>query len=126
MGGRSCGYPPTSYDVEAMVGLLRVLLRKLPSKIVLICDGSPVHRAHQIKDFRKQGAVKRLHLEQLPGYASISTLKGIRNFLKRVELGNVYCSDLDHLYRKLIQAKERVRHKNEIIKSCSRQCSYLV
>src|SRR6266566_2777022 len=51
---------------------------------------------------------------------------GIWNYLKRVELGNVCCSDLDQLYRKLIQAKERLRHKKEIIKSCSRQCGYLV
>jgi hypothetical protein len=117
---------PTSYDSEAVVGFLRVLLRKLPGKFVFIWDGSPVHSAQQIKDFLKQGAVKRFQLKQLPSYAPDPTLKGIRNFLRRVELGNVCCSDLDHLYRKLIQAKERVRHKNEIIKSCSRQCSYLV
>jgi len=43
-----------------------------------------------------------------------------------VELGNVCCSDLDQLYCKLIQAKERLRHKKEIIKSCSRQCGYVV
>jgi transposase len=118
---------PTSYDAEAVVGFLRVLLRKISGKIVLIWDGSPIHRAHEIKDFLKRGAAKRLHLEQLPGYApDLNPDEGIWNYLKRVELGNVCCSDLDQLHRKLIQAKERLRHKKEIIKSCSRQCGYSV
>jgi hypothetical protein len=67
-----------------------------------------------------------LHLEQLPGYApDLNPDEGIWNYLKRVELGNVCCADLDHLHRELIRAKERLRHKKEIIGSCSRQCGYL-
>ncbi len=109
---------PISYDAEAVVGFLRVLLRKVPGKIILIWDGSPIHRAHEIKAFLKRGAAKRLHLEQLPGYApDLNPDEGI---------WNVCCSNLDELSRKLIQAKERLRHNKEIIKSCSRQCGYLV
>jgi transposase len=116
-----------SYDAEAVVSFLRVLLRKISGKIVLIWDGSPIHRAHEIKDFLKRGAAKRLHLEQLPGYApDLNPDEGIWNYLKRVELGNVCCSDLQQLYREIIRAKERLRHKKEIIKSCSRQCGYLL
>jgi hypothetical protein len=77
------------------VGFLRVLLRKISGKIVLLWDGSPIHQAHEIKDV-----------------------------LKRVELGNICCSDLEQLHRKLLQAKERLRHKQEIINSCFRQCGY--
>ncbi len=118
---------PVSYDAEAVVGFLRVLLRKISGKIVLIWDGSPIHRAHEIKDFLKRGAAKRLHLEQLPGYApDLNPAEGIWNYLKRVELGNVCCCDFDHLYREVIRAKERLRHKKAIIKSCSRQCGYLL
>src|SRR6266566_1917802 len=118
---------PTSYDAEAVVGFLRVLLRKVPGKIILIWDGSPIHRAHEIKAFLKRGAAKRLHLEQLPGYApDLNPDEGIWNYLKRVELGNVCCANLDHLQQALIRAKERLRHKKEIIKSCSRQCGYSV
>ena len=118
---------PDSYDAEAVVGFLRVLLRKISGKIVLIWDGSPIHRAHEIKDFLKRGAAKRLHLEQLPGYApDLNPDEGIWNYLKRVELGNVCCADLQHLYREIIRAKERLRNKQEIIMSCSRQCGYLL
>jgi transposase len=118
---------PASYDAHAVVGFLRVLLRKISGKIVLIWDGAPIHRAHEIKDFLKRGAAKRLHLEQLPGYApDLNPAEGIWNYLKRVELGNVCCCDLDQLYQEIIRAKERLRHKKEIIKSCSRQCGYLL
>ncbi len=118
---------PDSYDAEAVVGFLRVLLRKISGKIVLIWDGSPIHRAQEIKDFLKRGAANRLHLEQLPGYApDLNPDEGIWNYLKRVELGNVCCANLDQLLQALIRAKERLRHKKEIIKSCSRQCGYSV
>lgn len=116
---------PESYDAAAVVGFLRVLLRKLPGKIIVIWDGAPIHRGHEIKEFLQRGAAKRLHLEQLPGYApDLNPDEGIWNDLKRVELGNVCCSDLAQLNRELIRAKERLRHKQEIIKSCSRQCGY--
>ncbi len=76
---------PDSYDAEAVVGFLRVLLRKISGKSVLIWDGSPIHRAHEIKDFLKRGAAKRLHLEQLPGDApDLNPDEGIWNYLKRV------------------------------------------
>jgi transposase len=118
---------PDSSTAAGVVGFLRVLMRKIAGKMVVIWDGAPIHRGHEIKDFLKRGAAKRLHLEQLPGYApDLNPAEGIWNDLKRVELGNVCCCDLDQLQRKLIQAKERLRHKQEIIKSCSRQCGYSV
>ena len=45
---------PASYDASAVVGFLRVLLRKISGKMVVIWDGSPIHRGHEIKDFRQQ------------------------------------------------------------------------
>lgn len=116
-----------SYDAAAVVAFLRVLLRKIRGKILLIWDGSPIHRAHEIKDFLKRGATKRLQLEQLAGYApDLNPDEGIWNYLKRVELGNVCCMDLDDLSTQLIRARERLRHKRAIIRSCSRQCGYSI
>src|SRR5579885_2261043 len=114
---------PVSYTAAAVVGFLRVLLRK----ILLIWDGSPIHRGHEIKEFLKRGAAKRLHLEQLPGYApELNPDEGIWNYLKRVELGNVCCTDLEHLSTELIRARERLRHKRGIIQSCVQQAGYSV
>jgi transposase len=118
---------PASYDAVAIVGFLRVLLRKISGNLVVIWDGSPIHRGHEIKEFLQRGASKRLHLEQLPGYApDLNPDEGIWNYLKRVELGNVCCRDLAHLHQELIRARERLRHKREIIRGCSQQCGYLV
>ncbi len=117
----------TSYDSQAVLGFLRVLLRKITGKILLIWDGSPIHRSCEIKAFLKAGAAKRLHLEQLPGYApDLNPDEGIWQYLKRVEMGNLCCTDLDHLYQEVIRARERLRHKRDIIEACSRQCGYLV
>lgn len=114
-----------SYDAVAVVAFLRVLLRKIRGNILLIWDGSPIHRAQEIKDFLKRGAAKRLQLEQLSGYApDLNPDEGIWNYLKRVELGNLCCRDLDELSTQLIRARERLRQKREIIKSCSRRCGY--
>ena len=89
--------------------------------------GDPSTASLEIKAFLKAGAAKRLPLEQLPGSASDkSPDEGIWQYLKRVEFGNVCCTDLDHLYRMIICAKERLRRKRDIIRSCSRQCGYSV
>lgn len=115
-----------SYDSEAVVGFLRVLLRKLRGPIILIWDGSPIHRGQAVKDFLRRGAARRLHLEQLPGYApDLNPDEGIWNYLKRVELANVCCHDLGELRTQVIRARERLRHKREIIRACSCQCGYV-
>lgn len=72
---------PASYDAAAVVRFLRVLLRKVRGKVIVIWDGSPIHRGQEIKDFLRRGAAKRLHLEQLPGYApDLNPDEGIWNY----------------------------------------------
>jgi transposase len=116
-----------SYDSYAVVGFLRVLLRKLRGRILLIWDGSPIHRGQPVKDFLRRGAARRLRVEQLPGYApDLNPDEGVWNYLKRVELANVCCRDLQELRRQLIRARERVRHKRDILRACSRACGYAV
>ncbi len=116
-----------SYDGEAVVGFLRVLLRKMSGKILLIWDGSPIHHGQAVKDFLRAGAAKRLQLEQLPGYApDLNPDEGIWNYLKRVELGNVCATTLADLRHRLRRAAVRVRHKPDVIRACSRQCGYLL
>ena len=116
---------PHADDAEAVVGFLRVLLRKVRGKVLVIWDGSPIHKGQPIKDYLARGAAKRLHLERLPGYApDLNPDEGIWNYLKRVELKNRCCADLAELGRELHRAKERLRHKRQIIRNCSAQCGY--
>jgi transposase len=116
-----------AYDAAAVVRFLRVVLRKIRGTVLVIWDGSPIHRGQPIQDFLRRGAAKRLHLERLPGYApDLNPDEGIWNYLKRVELKNRCCTDLAHLQVELRRAKERLRHKRHIIRSCSAQCGYSV
>ena len=112
-----------AYRAEDVVRFLRLLLRKIRGKLLVIWDGSPIHRAKEIKAYLSKGAAKRLFLAQLPAYApELNPDEGIWNLLKRVELKNVSCRDLRHLATELLKAKDRLRHKPELIRSCVRQC----
>ena len=115
------------YDAVGVVGFLRVLLRKIRGKVLVIWDGSPIHKGQPIKDYLARGAAKRLHLERLPGYApEVNPDEGIWNYFKRVELKNCCCADLAALRIELRRAQERLRHKRHVIRSCSAQCGYSV
>jgi transposase len=116
-----------AFDAHGVVGFLRVLLRKLRGKVLVIWDGSPIHQGQPVKDFLARGAAKRVHLERLPGYApDLNPDEGIWNYLKRVELKNRCCRDLAELHLELRRAKERLRHKRDVIRACSLQCGYSI
>jgi transposase len=111
---------------HAVVRFLRHLLCHIPGKLLVIWDGAPIHRSQVIKDFLASGAAKRIHLERLPGYApELNPDEGIWRYLKRVELRNVCCRDLDHLNTELCKAKARLRHKQHIIQACVQQPGYV-
>jgi transposase len=52
-----------------VVRFLKHLLRQMPGKLLIIWDGSPIHRGRAVKGFLASGAARRVRLEQLPGYA---------------------------------------------------------
>jgi transposase len=102
-------------------------LGQIPGKLLLIWDGSPIHRGGAVKDFLSSGASRRLKLEQLPGYApDLNPDEGIWKHLKYVELKNVCCQNLSELKVELRKAKERLRHKRDVILGCIRQPGFEV
>jgi transposase len=101
------------------VACLEHLLREVPGRMVLIWDGSPIHRSHTIQAFLANGAAQRMHLERLPAYApELNPDEGVWQQLKGVELRNVCCFDLPHLHHELRDAVKRVRRKPRIIQGC--------
>ena len=58
-----------AFNGRDIVRFLKHLLRRITGKLLLIWDGLPAHRGQVVKQFLRQGAAKRLHLERLPGYA---------------------------------------------------------
>jgi transposase len=75
-----------AYTAEDVVRYLRVLLRKIAGPLLVIWDGSPIHRAEVIKQLLASPMGKRLHLERLPGYApELNPQEQVWNLLKRRE-----------------------------------------
>ncbi len=110
----------------AIVAFLRQLLRQIRGKLLVIWDGAPIHRCRAVKDFLAAGAAQRLHLERLPGYApDLNPDEGVWNLLKRAELRNRCCQDLDELCWELGLAVRRLRRKPHLLAACVHQCGYL-
>lgn len=105
-----------------VVRFLRHLVRHLPGKLLVLWDQSPIHRSRAVKEYLAGGAARRIHLEMLPAYApELNPDEGIWNYLKRVELKNLTCLDVSHLRSELRKAKERLRHKPNVIRGCIRE-----
>lgn len=108
-----------SYKGPDVVRFLQLLTREIPGKLLVIWDGAPIHRSQVVKDFLRKGGAKRIHLEQLPAYApELNPQEGIWNLLKRVELKNVCCLDIEHVQREVRRAKERLRHRRSVLRQC--------
>jgi transposase len=79
-------------------------------------------RSWIVKDYLSNDAARRIHLEQLTSYApELNPAEAIWNYLKRVELKNHCCPSISHLNYELRQAKERLRHKINVILACIEQ-----
>jgi transposase len=116
-----------AFKGEDVVRFLKHLMRQIEGKLLVIWDGSPIHRGQAVKGFLSSGAAARLHLEQLPGYApDLNPDEGIWKHLKCVELKNLCCQSLAELKVELGKAKERLRHKRDVILGCIRQPGFEV
>jgi transposase len=116
-----------AYKAVDVVRFLRHVLRHISGKLLVLWDGAPIHRGQPIKDFLAAGAAARIHLERLPGYApELNPDEGIWQYLKRVELKNLVCHDLDELRYELRLATARLRHKRHIINGCIRHTGLIL
>jgi transposase len=108
-----------SYKGPDVVRFLSLLLREIPGKLLVIWDGATIHRCQAIKDFLTKGGAKRIHLERLPAYApELNPQEGVWNLLKRVELKNVCCLEVQQIQRQVHLAKERLRHRKPVLRQC--------
>jgi transposase len=116
-----------SFKGEDVVRFLKHLMHQIPGKLLIVWDGSPIHRSRAVKDFLASGASLRVQLEQLPGYApDLNPDEGVWKHLKCVELKNLCCASLAQLRVELRKAKERLRHKRDVILGCIRQPGFEV
>ena len=111
---------------ETAVAFLRQLLRQIPGKLLVVWDGASIHHGQAIRAFLTDGAAARLHLERLPAYApDLNPAEGVWSLLKRVELANRCCLDLDELRWELGLAIRRLQRRPHLIRACFAQCGYV-
>jgi transposase len=94
------------------------LLRAAGERLLVIWDGSPIHRRAEVQEF-VAGTRGRVWLEALPGYAPDLNPwdEGGWNHLKKVGLRNVVCRDLEELHQELYLAVGRLRQKPHLVRS---------
>jgi transposase len=108
---------------ESFTGLhveefLRHLIRHLGPRLLLIWDGSPIHRRANVTEFLASREGRGIHIERLPAYApDLNPVEEAWQQLKHVELRNVVCLDLEELHLQLDAAIARLRQKPHLIRS---------
>lgn len=108
---------------ESLTGLhtiefLKHLLRHVGSRLLVIWDGSPIHRRAAVKEFLASAAGRGVRVERLPPYApDLNPVEGAWQHLKHVEMRNLVCLDLEELHLELHLAIGRLRRKPRLIPS---------
>ncbi len=87
-------------------------------RLLVIWDGSPIHRRAEVSEFVSETRGK-VWLEALPGYAPDLNPwdEGGWNHLKDVEMANLVCRDLEELHQEFYLAVERLRQKPHLVRS---------
>lgn len=100
-----------------MIEFLEHLRKVAGLSLLVIWDGSPIHRRCAVRDFVHvlRGQIR---LEQLPGYApDLNPVEWLWQHLKHVELRNVTTRDLEELHLEYHLAIGRIRYKSRLIDS---------
>jgi transposase len=102
------------HSIEFLMHLLRVA----GPRLLVIWDGSPIHRRAEVKEFIA-GTQGRVWVEALPGYAPDLNPwdEGGWHHLKNVEMRNLVCLDLEELHQEFHLAVGRLRQKPHLIRS---------
>jgi transposase len=102
------------HSIEFLLHLGRVAATRL----LLIWDGSPIHRRAEVKEFVSSTHGK-VWVEALPGYAPDLNPwdEGGWHHLKDVEMRNLVCLDLEELHQEFHLAVGRLRQKPHLVRS---------
>jgi transposase len=86
--------------------------------LLVLWDGSPIHRRKEVKEFLAEGAARQIHIEPLPFYApDLNPIEWLWRQLKESEMRNLPCLDLEELHLEFHLAVGRVRSRASLIAS---------
>jgi transposase len=125
MGGLTpAGQVYSLVRAEALTGLhtilfLRHLQQQLRPRLLVIWDGSPIHRRQELTAFLGGTAGPGIRVEALPGYAPDLNPWDAAGWhqLKDVELANQEAADLVQLHEQLNRALARLRQKPALLQA---------
>jgi transposase len=100
-----------------VITFLEHLRRHAGERLLVIWDGSPIHRRAAVAEFLNSPAGRGIAVVALPGYAPDLNPwdAGGWHHLKHVELRNVVCLDVEELHLELALAIGRLRQKPDLI-----------
>jgi transposase len=109
---------PQSLNGWHTIAFLLHLLRYAGRRLLVIWDGSPIHRRCEVRDF-VLGTRGKIRLEALPGYAPDLNPwdEGGWHHLKHVQMRNMVCRDLEELHEQFHLAVGRLRQKPRLVRS---------
>jgi transposase len=108
---------PRSLNGLNTIEFLLHLGRLAGDRLLVIWDGSPIHRRAEVSEFvaEARGAIV---VERLPSYApDLNPVEWLWRHLKEVELRNLSCLDLEQLHLEFHLALGRVRQKPRLMRS---------
>ena len=98
------------------VAFLEHLGREIGGPVLVVWDRSPIHRRAAVSEFVAAVGAGGLELELLPAYApDLNPVEWLWGHLKRVEMKNLVCLDLEELHEELHLALGRIRGKPRLI-----------
>jgi transposase len=108
---------PKSLNGLHSIAFLVHLGRLIGDRLLVLWDGSPIHRRAEVQEFVAEAGGK-IHLEPLPPYApDLNPVEWLWKHLKKVELRNLTCLDLEQLHMELHLALGRVRQRRHLVRS---------
>jgi transposase len=107
-----------SFNGLHCIEFLLHLQRVAGPRLLVIWDGSPIHRRAAVQEFVSDTR-GQVWLEALPGYAPDLNPwdEGGWHYLKDVELRNLACRDLEELHQEFYLAVGRLRQKPHLVQS---------
>jgi transposase len=105
--------PLTGLDT---IAFLEHLGREIGGPALVVWDRSPIHRRAEVGAFVAAVGADGLAVEFLPAYApDLNPVEWVWGHLKRVEMRNLVCLDLEGLHEEFHLAVGRVRRKPRLI-----------
>lgn len=106
---------PRSLNGLDTVEFLRHLGRLVGDRLLVVWDGSPIHRRAEVSEFVAETRGE-IVVERLPSYApDLNPVEWMWRHLKEVELRNLTCLDLEQLHLEFHLAIGRIRQKPRLM-----------